>query len=339
MRSIIKGQTEHSLPLFLLTKYLYRDTLKGRSLTLINVTIEERKEKMPAYVPLALLAAFLYSLAAIVAKVTTKYKISNVFSLIFWLNTTGLIFAPILWLKAGGIQNPLIILWPLVVLVISFQLALVLMWHVLYTMDVSVLHPLFNLQTVFVAILAFLILGERFAPLVYFWIFLIITGGMLVTYNEKVHLRGFFSREVVLMIVVIFLFAITDITAKQALKAGLDPWNLRAWTILGVGLLSLPLALFAKRSLKVSLGQIWPLPLYSLFQFSAIISMYYAFLSNVTISQALGMFGSLFTFLIVIFASRFYPKWLEHHPIKVYLVRGIGTVLMVFAAVMISLGR
>ena len=47
------------------------------------------------------------------------------------------------------------------------------------------------------------------------------------------------------------------------------------------------------------------------------------------------MFGGVFTLVIVTAISRFYPKWLEQHSLKVYLVRFVGCVLMLLASVLI----
>lgn len=290
---------------------------------------------MPGYVFFSLLAAFFYSLAGISGKFATKHTIKNIYSLLFWLNLTALVFVPFLWLKAGVIANPLVAAKPLLFFMMTFCPATYLMWRLLYRLDISFVQPLFNAQSIFVTIFAFFMLNERFFPVVYASIGLIIVGSVLVSYEENFQWKSFLKNDTFLMFGVLILFALSDIYVKKTLQAGLDIWNFKAWSTLGTALVFSFCYFSAKESIKVSLGQLQPLLANNLFIFLAHLSVFFAFQSNVTISQALAMFGSLFTLLIVAVLARKYPKLLENHSGKVYAVRALGSAIMVGAVVLI----
>ena len=288
-----------------------------------------------SYIFLTLLAALFYSFGGISGKIATKHKISNLFSLLFWLNITALIFVPFLWIKSGQIQNPFHLSF--LIFILFFATASALMWWVLYNMDVSIFQSLFSAQSIFVTILAFFMLGEKFSAIVYIAIALMILGGFFISYDEKSKLKAVFNKNILLMVLVILLFAFSDIFAKKVLNAGLDPWNFKAWSLVGLAIIFIPSYFFAKKEIKISFNQVSPLLLNNFFNIVAHVAIYYAFLSNVTISQALAMFGSFFTLIITSIASKLYPKWLEHHSAKVYLIRSVGGIFLVISAILVIL--
>lgn len=290
---------------------------------------------MQGYVFLSLLAAFFYSLAGISGKIATKHKIENIYSLLFWLNVSALLFVPFLWLKADAVQSPLIAAKPLLIFLATFCAAAYLGWKLMYVLDISVMQPLFNAQSIFVTVLAFFLLGEKFSPAVYASIGLIVFGSVLISYEEKFSWRSFINKNIFLMFAVLIMFAISDIYVKKALQAGLDVWNFKAWSALGVALVFFPCYFLAGKNRKISFDQLKPLLANNLFIFMAHLSVFYAFQSNVTVSQALAMFGSLFTLLIVAGLSRAYPRLLEHHSGKVYAVRALGSAIMIGAVMLI----
>ncbi|MFA7244311.1 MAG: EamA family transporter [Patescibacteria group bacterium] len=285
------------------------------------------------YIFLSLTAAFFYSLSGIAGKITTKYKIKNLYSLIFWLNVTALIFLPFLWAKAGHIQNPLS--WPYFAYIATTAVATLLTWKALYSIDVSVYQSLFNIQTIFVTLLSFIVLGERFPVLIYLSIALTVLGGILVSYNDKQRLGSIFNKNILLMLLAVLLYAATDIFVKLSLNTGLDPFNFQAWSLLGVAVLLSPTYFLAKKEIRVTAIQIFPLFLSNLFIVSAQVLVFIAFLTNVAVSQALAMFGSFFTLLITGITSRYYPTWLEKNSSKTYIIRLTGCAVLIAAVLLI----
>lgn len=290
---------------------------------------------MPGYVLFSLLAAFFYSLAGISGKFAAKHKISNIYSLLFWLNLTALVFLPFLWWKAGVVANPLIAAKPLLIWGLTVCPAIYLMWKLLYRLDISFVQPLFNAQSIFVTFFAFFMLDERFFPAIYASIALIILGSVLISYEENFRPRSFLKKDTLLMFGVLVLFALSDIYVKKALQAGLDMWNFKAWSTVITALVFSFCYFPAKESIKISFGQIRPLLANNLFILLAHLSVLVAFQSNVTISQALAMFGSLFTLVIVAALARKYPQLLESHSGKVYAVRALGSAIMIGAVALI----
>lgn len=292
---------------------------------------------MTNYIALALLGAFFYSLSGIAGKIATTHKFSNLYALFFWLNLLTLPFIPILILF-GGLQNPLPALWPLLASGVLILFAAFIGWWVLFRIDITTVQPLYHLGSIYTATLAFIFLGERFPLQIYGWIAFIILGGMLVTYDEQLRFKSIFRVEFLLMAVAILFGSISDVTQKLALEAGVNPWNYRIWTGLIIFVLAIPFAYLGKGELKARPRQLWPLVANNGLGIAAGTAVGFAYLSNVTISQTLAMFGSLFTLVLISTISQFYPKWLEHHPPKVYFVRAIGTALMLLAAIMITKG-
>ncbi|OGC47462.1 hypothetical protein A2886_03500 [candidate division WWE3 bacterium RIFCSPHIGHO2_01_FULL_42_13] len=290
---------------------------------------------MTNYIFLSLLGAFLYSLAGISGKLATKHQVKDLGALIFWLAFSALPLVPILFILSGHIQNPLHSIFPLTLFIVVTAIATYLMWKALYTMEITVFQPLFSAQTIFVAILAYFILHERFSINIYTSLLLAVIGGVLISYSEGTKFKAFFNKGSALMLAVIILFAVSDILVKLNLITGLDPWNFKAWSIVGLFIVFSPVYVASRKQLTASVKQVLPLAANNLFAISAQVAVYNAFKQNVTISQALAMFGGVFTLVIVTAISRFYPKWLEQHSLKVYLVRFVGCVLMLLASVLI----
>jgi len=288
-----------------------------------------------SYLFFALLAALLYAFSGISGKIATKHKVKNLPALLFWSNITALIFVPLLWLKSGHIQtqfNPAFFLF-----VIVFSIASLLTWKVLYKLDVSVYQSLFNTQTIFVTVLAFFLLGEKFPIITYMAIGLAVVGCLMVSYNENEKVKSFLNKNTLVMFLAIIFYALSDILVKKSLTEGLDLWNFKAWSLIAFALVFSPCYFLAKKEIKISVNQLSPLFFNNLFLVLAHLAVYYAFLTNVTISQTLAMFGSFFTLLITAFGSALFPNWLEQHPVKVYIIRTLGSILIIASAIVIVL--
>lgn len=82
--------------------------------------------------------------------------------------------------------------------------------------EVSRLAPLFTLSPMFVAVLSAIFLSEIFAPIKYFGIFLLILGGMLISFEHSAK-KKFNLKAVLLFILSMVLFAVFAVTTKVIL--------------------------------------------------------------------------------------------------------------------------
>lgn len=278
---------------------------------------------MPIYILLALSAALFFSLNAIWLKLTSKHAITDRNTLVSYFHITGLIFLPLLLLLTK-LQNPMPALWPLAMFTLTFFLGNFIILTIVFRYDISVLHPFFHFQSIFSVGLAWLVLGEVFPRQTYVWIALIIVGGFLVSLDERTRPSALLSKHFLLFLLGILAFAVSDIYAKKTL-AFLDFYNLKFWSGLALPAIAL---LVAPPQQTIRQRQAKPLFFTALSFFLGTLLLFSAFSYNVTISQPLAMFGSLFTLLISIVISRIKPDLLENHTIKVYTIRAIGIALM-----------
>jgi len=72
--------------------------------------------------------------------------------------------------------------------------------------------------------------------------------------------------------------------------------------------------------------------------FPAVLALFRAFKINVTIPAVLLAAGTPLTFVVIVLLSKIKPELLEKHPAKVYLVKGVGTVLTFVAVLMMISG-
>lgn len=262
----------------------------------------------------------------------SKHAITSRNALIFYFFLLSLAFVPLLPLFTT-IQNPLPALGPLLLFCVTFFAGYFFTFTVIFRYDISVLQPFFHFQSIGSVGLAFLVLGEMFPPVTYLWIILIIVGGMLVGLDERLQPRALFSPSFGLFLLGIFCFAISDIFAAQVLNH-LDVYNLKFWSspiVLAIAAFVVP-----PRSGRPTINQLRPLFISTFFAFVATLLLFQAFSYNVTVSQPLAMFGSAFTLIIAAALSRFKPNLLEHHPPRIYAVRGLGIVIMLTAAIMLA---
>lgn len=211
---------------------------------------------MPTYILFSFSAACFFALQYIFEKITAKHAIKSRSGLLFYLYVSFLPFALLLplFIKLTWPQDAWAPIW---LHSLSFFIGNFIFFTAIFKVDASVFAPLFQVQTAFLALLAFLFLREQFPLESYLWVSVMILGAMLV--------------------------------------AGL----------LGAAGYTLLLR---------------------------------AYQENLTLSNTFALLASPIVLLITVFASRLRPKLLEHHPGKVYLIRAVGVLLILFGALRISLG-
>ena len=292
---------------------------------------------MPNYILLSFLAAVSFAIAAIFEKFTSKHAIKERWPLLFYYYLT---FIPFIFLIPffGKIQIPVNSWLNLFFYSLFFFVGNICFFTAIFKTDASVFAPFFQLQAAFVAILAFLFLGERFSLTNYLWISLILAGAILVSLDERMTFKTFFQKYILLIILWQLFHAVSNIFAGFALRK-MDFWNLTFWSsIVSTILILIVIPFFARLKLKASFHQLKPLFIVNLFSFIGANSLFAAFQTNLTISSTISLLTAPIVLLVSIILSKFKPEFIEHHNGKVYLVRIIAGIIILFGAFKISLG-
>lgn len=290
---------------------------------------------MPIYLLFSFLAAFLFSLQYLFEKLTAKYAIKTRTGLLFYVYFAFMPFALLVPLFVN-ITWPSQAWGPIWRSSFCYFVGNFLFFTAIFKTDVSVFAPILQLQTPFVAILAFLFLKERFSVTSYIWVGLMIMGAVSVAYEEKIRFQAFFHRAVLLIVGSTFFYALSDLYAGFALR-DINPWNFIFWSTFVNMVWVLPFILFDAPSLRISFRQFCPMLLVSFFGAAGYTSLLKAYQYNLTLSNAFALLASPIVLVITVLISRFKPKLLERHTAKVYFIRAIGVALILFGALQISL--
>ncbi len=203
-------------------------------------------------------------------------------------------------------------------------------------MDVSIISPLYNFQTAFAVILAALLLHQDLTPWQYILIVIIFLAGLFTSMNEKLQIRSFFTFSVFTAIGATFFLALGSVFTHNALAEN-TYWTVTLWIpIIMQLILFLTIPFFKNDVKKVTLKPIGALLLVGVCDMLAVIASNKAYSVNVALSAVI--ISLPLSLLLVIVLSVFYPKLLEKHSTKVYAIRVIAALIMVAAAVKLSLG-
>ncbi len=292
---------------------------------------------MPTFVLFSLIAATSFAIAGIIEKLASKYAITNRWSLLFWYYVTFIPFLLLVPILAPIALPTTASQWlTIAAYSLFFLLGNICFFTAIFSLDASVFSPFFQLQAAFLAVLAYLFLGERFPLANYLWITLALLGAVLITTDERMSPRSFFQRAIFLIIGMQLFHAITNMFAGFILRFT-DFWNLMWWTGL-VSTVFIVVFMMVVNGLKVKATwkQIQPIVWSNAVSFVGGLSLFRAFQENVTLSGVLSLMTGPITLFIAIVLSRFKPKLLEHHSPTVYAVRAMGVLLLLFGAAKLS---
>jgi transporter family protein len=292
---------------------------------------------MPNYILFSLLAAFSFALSSIANKFASKHAIKDKWTILFYYYLTFLPFIFIIPFITK-IQIPTNSWKFLFSFSLLFFLGNYCFFTAIFKTDASVFAPFFQLQSAFVAILAFLFLGERFPLGNYIWIGLVLLGGVLVSLDERMNIGTFMQKNILLIILMQVFHSMSNLAAGFALE-NINPLNLIFWTTLISNVLVLIIIpAVAGFNLKASFNQLKPMFSANFFAFIGATSLFTAFQTNLTISSALSLLTAPIVLALTIAASRFKPDLLEHHTRKVYFIRTIGVLIIMLSAFKLSTG-
>ena len=288
-----------------------------------------------SYIFLSFLASTLFAGSIIVNKLLAKHKIDNpdsLFTLLMFLSLPGALvipFIPFATLSLPPVTH-------LLLYSIFFTAGMYLFSQAIYTIDASVVGPIFQLQAGLIVVLAAIFLGERFSFANYVWIFLLLIGVALVSLTEKMKLGIFLQRGMLFLLAMQLFHAISNIFVGFALR------EVNFWSVVFYGAIvnfTLGVIFYLTQKPKINyptntLGSVF---LGRAFSFAGAVALFSAFETNLSISSTIGLLSGPIVFIVSIIASKWFPKLLEHHSAKVYAIRGIGLLIILFGAVKLTL--
>lgn len=280
----------------------------------------------------AWIASVSSGISPLVVKASSKSLIKNPWLFnILWISF-GLPLVVILALfLGGGLPKDWL---SITLLAISGALFYALYTLSLYKIDVTTMGPLFSLRTVFAVILGIVILNEKINFLGLGLIVAIVLMSPFAAYNESLKLKAFFQKYVLIAVAAMAFLGLDGFfTNVSVAKNGYATTLL--WQDILTLILLLPTIRFAKIGAEqLNVKKLYPFILLGFTHFGYLVSANLAYahnlaLSSVIVSLPLSM---IFAYLL----SRVFPKFLENHSAKVYVIRFSAATVMVGCAIWLS---
>lgn len=277
-------------------------------------------------------AAILYGLVNVIGKLTSKYAVENVWLFNFLYGLCSLLFTlPIVFANHVGIPNA----WGNLSLAVLFNILFSFCYTIaIFSMDLSVMGPLFNFRTVFALLLGVLMLHETLSVTQSVLIGLIFLAGIFVSMDERLSIKSFFKKSTLNVLLMSLFLALSSIYINKSV-AEIGYWE----TTLFVPLLSqlaflTTIPFFWKELPKINEKQIGGVAAMALCLALGNFASIKAYASNVSISTAIEALP--ISMFIVFFLSRVKPDLLEKHSGKIYAIRFTAAFVMIIAALRLS---
>ena len=296
-------------------------------------------EQMELFMIAAIFTGFFFALRNIV----NKYAIANRMKglAFFYLLTSITILAfPILSWIISPIKipsfNSLLLLFFASVTYFGGSL---IFFYALPLNDVTTAGPILSTRPILILPLSFIFLNEFYGYEVIAWIFLIVCGAIMTSWNEGMSLKKIYRNKTMwLFFITTFLWAMQNISSKPVLQE-IDNFNFTGW----LHIFSIPLFLVStpfvlkkseKIDLKKNLKTTLPYAiLANAFLFGSFITMFFAMKFSVSLSEALIATHGVFIVTIGFIISQINPKLIaEEHTKQTYLFRLIGAFLILIGA-------
>jgi drug/metabolite transporter (DMT)-like permease len=289
------------------------------------------------YLFFAFIAAICFSLSQVINKLLSKHTIGNTDSLMayFMLSTFtfGLFLIPFVPLSIPSADILLLATGAIIFFLIGYYCFFRGIFHA----DASTTAPLFQIQAALVGFLAYIFLGERFPAANYIWMIIILCGAILVSFDEKMTPKSFFNRGIVLVLFMQLFHAVSNTITGLTLER-LTPIQVLFWENMITGFFCCLFILIRKPKMNYTIHQVAPMFLNNAIVGLGVLALFQAYTSNLTISSVIGLLSAPIVFIIGFIASSISPAFLEHHPPKVYIARGIGLLIILFGTYKIVVG-
>ena len=290
------------------------------------------------YIFLAFIAASCFALSQVITKLLSKHSIDNKDSMMAYFMLTTFSFAffliPFVPLSLPSFE----VLKLIFISNTAFLVGYYFFFTGIYDADASSFAPLFQLQAGLIGVLAFLFLGERFPAHSYFWLAILILGAVLVSLDEDMTPKSFLKKGILFIILMQIFHAVSNLFVGITLKST-TPVQFLFWENLMIGAICIVFILLRRPKMNYKFKTVVaPMIVSSYIVGIGVVALFEAFKQNLTISSVVGLLSAPIVFVISIIASRFSPKFLEHHTTKVYLIRGIGMLIILLGVYKITTG-
>ena len=284
---------------------------------------------------LAITAGLFFALRHIV----NKYVLANQMKSIAWFyyyTSISIVVFPIVSWSISPIILPSTHAWFFIILssIAGFIGSLIFILA-LDLGDVTTGMPVVSTKPIFVLPLSFIFLDEFYGYRVIGWIFLIVLGAIMTSWDERTKLKDLFRNKALgPFFVTTILYALMGVLSKPALQE-IDHFNFISWMhVVQVPLLLVFLPFVLNKSQKIDFKNHWKqtLPyaiLENVFLYGSVITFFFALKFSVTLTEALVASSGAFTVVIGFMLSRINPNLIaEKHPKNIYLLRLIGAIMI-----------
>ncbi|MFC1626758.1 EamA family transporter [Patescibacteria group bacterium] len=287
------------------------------------------------YIIYAFIAAICFAIAQIISKLLSKHSIDNKDSMMayFMISTFSfsIVLVPFVPLTIPTTE----VLSLMTAAVLTFLIGYYAFFTGVFKSDASSFAPLFQIQAGLIGLFAFIFLGERFPIQNYLLMVIIVLGAILVSIDEKMTPKSFLNKGILLIILMQVFHAISNLFVGFTLKQ-ITPIQYLFWMNILIGIFSLLFIVIKKPKMNYKPVIVAPMFVSSYIVGVGIISLFTAYTQNLTISSVIGLLSAPIVFIVSIIASKFSPKFLEHHSTKIYVIRGIGLIIILLAAYKIT---
>ncbi len=280
----------------------------------------------------AWVASVIYGFNTIIGKLTSKHVFQNPWLVNFvWQLFILIGIVPIALYYGVGMP----VAWGSIIVAGIFSfLTGTLYILALYQLDVSIISPLYNFRAVFTALLGAAFLNEVLGGSQYMLVAIIFIGGILLNVDERLKLKAFFRKQVMIGLLAVLASALYGFTIKNAVAAN-GFWETSLWVVIVTQVILLgTIPLFYKDVRSTPIRSYAPVVLMGFLNSIGDLAANKAFASNVTIASAI--ISLPFSMLIAYLFSILAPTLLEKHTHKVYAIRFIAAAVMIWAAIKLS---
>lgn len=285
-----------------------------------------------SYIVFAWLTSIAYGLGSVIGKVATKHHIENPWLYNFlWMVLTTVCIVPLALYGGVGLpQDWVSMFW----LGLANAVSGLLFIFAFYAADLSILSPLANLRTPFIAVSGVLFFGETLTGMQWVLIGVVWIAGMGVCLDEEMSLRSVISRKNVLALLWILSSVWFNLMIKYASQSN-GYWEVSLWSSVIAIVLFLPTIPFFYRDVnRTHIRRYWGVSVSTVLYTAGWLFSVKAFGENVSISMAI--ISLPLAMIMTMIASRIAPKLLEQHTPKVYMIRFVAAAVMFAAALGLS---
>jgi len=293
--------------------------------------------KVPSYVVFSSLAALCFAICNILSKLVIKHSIKSANSLMAYFLLSLVVFSFFLLPFTSKTIPELRVLGQLFVGISTLVVGTIFLYKGMALVDATTFSPLFQIQAVIIALLAFLFLGERFPLNNYLWMGVVFGGAFMVSVDESLSIKAFFTRGIFLIILTQVFHAVSNLYFGFSLKA-LSHIDMQFWAYFLSIIIFIIYYLVARPKLNDEVKKIIPYAVTVFIQCIGAFFLFKSFTLNVTISSVIALMSSPIVFVISLVLSHFRPNLLEHHTVKVYLLRFLGIAVILLGVVRLSMG-